>query len=89
MSRRDHSIQFLNYAGKLTTGTAIRRDRYAGSNARAQERRNSGSFAEDGAMAGANHNAILDFMVEDVEAAFDRLNGKAELVHAPKLLGTA
>lgn len=40
-------------------------------------------------MAGANHNAILDFMVEDVEAAFDRLNGKAELVHAPKLLGTA
>ena len=43
-------------------------------------------FTEDSATAGANRNAISDFMVEDVEAAFDRLNGKAELVHAPKRL---
>lgn len=43
-------------------------------------------FAENSAVPGANRTAILEFMVEDVDAVFDRLNGKAELVHAPKLL---
>lgn len=43
-------------------------------------------FAEDSAEPGANRTAILEFMVEDVDAVFDRLNGKAELVHEPKLL---
>lgn len=43
-------------------------------------------FAENSAMPGANRTAILEFMVEDVDAVFDRLNGKSELVHAPKLL---
>jgi len=43
-------------------------------------------FAEGSAQPGANRTAIMEFMVEDVDAAFDRLNGKAELVHEPKLL---
>lgn len=45
-----------------------------------------GLFREGGAEAGANRTAILEFMVGEVEAAFDRLEGRAELVHAPKLL---
>ena len=44
------------------------------------------AFAEGSAQAGANRTAILEFMVDDLDAAFDRLNGKAELVHEPKLL---
>ncbi|MEH3144416.1 MAG: VOC family protein [Methylobacterium frigidaeris] len=43
-------------------------------------------FAENSATPGANRTAILEFMVEDVDAVFERLNGKAELVHEPKLL---
>ncbi|WP_010162473.1 VOC family protein [Sphingomonas sp. PAMC 26617] len=44
------------------------------------------TFAEGSAEPGANRTAILEFMVADVDAVFDRLNGKAVLVHAPKLL---
>lgn len=43
-------------------------------------------FAENSAMPGANRTAILEFMVEDVDAVFDRLSGTCALVHAPKLL---
>lgn len=44
------------------------------------------AFAENSAKPSANRTAILEFMVEDVDAVFDRLNGKAELVHELKLL---
>lgn len=44
------------------------------------------AFREGSAEPGANRTAILEFMVEDVDAAFTRLNGRAELVHKPKLL---
>ena len=43
------------------------------------------TFAEGSAQPGANRTAILEFMVDDIDAAFDRLKG-AELVHEPKLL---
>lgn len=43
-------------------------------------------FSEASAEPGANHTAILDFMVDDVDAAFARLKDRAELVHEPKLL---
>jgi uncharacterized glyoxalase superfamily protein PhnB len=44
------------------------------------------AFAEGSAEPGVNRSAILEFMVDDVDAAFDRLKGKVELVHEPKLL---
>lgn len=43
-------------------------------------------FAEGSAMPAANRSAILEFMVDDLDAVFDRLNGKVEMVHEPKLL---
>ncbi len=43
-------------------------------------------FKEGSAEAAANRTAILEFMVDDVDAEFARLNGKAEVVHEPKLL---
>ncbi len=43
-------------------------------------------FEEGSAEAAANRTAILEFMVDDVDAEFARLNGKAELVHGPKLM---
>ena len=43
-------------------------------------------FKEGSAEAGANRSAILEFMVDDVDAEFERLNGKAEVVHEPKLM---
>ncbi len=45
-----------------------------------------GIFAEGSAEPRANRTAILEFMVEDVDAVFDRLKGKVGLVHEPKLL---
>lgn len=33
-----------------------------------------------------NRTAILEFMVDDIDAAFERLKDKAEIVHEPKLL---
>jgi len=44
------------------------------------------AFAEGCAKPSANRTAILEFMVADIDAVFDRLKGKAELVHEPKLL---
>lgn len=44
------------------------------------------AFSEGSAEPAANRTAILEFMVDDVDAAFARLKGKAELVHEPKLL---
>ncbi|MGC5799381.1 VOC family protein [Sphingomonas sp. NFX23] len=43
-------------------------------------------FSAGSAEPGANRTAILEFMVDDVDAAFVRLKDKAELVHEPKLL---
>ena len=43
-------------------------------------------FREGSAEPRANRTAILEFMVEDVDAVFERLKDKAELVHEPKLL---
>lgn len=44
------------------------------------------AFAEGSAERSANRTAILEFMVEDVDVVFDRVKGKGELVHEPKLL---
>ena len=44
------------------------------------------AFSEGSAEPGANRTAILEFMVDDVDAVFARLKDKAELVHEPKLL---
>jgi predicted enzyme related to lactoylglutathione lyase len=43
-------------------------------------------FAEGSAEPAANRTAILEFMVGDVDAEFERLKDKAEVVHAPKLM---
>ena len=43
-------------------------------------------FKEGSAEAGANRTAILEFMVDDVDAEFARLSGRAEVVHEPKLM---
>jgi uncharacterized glyoxalase superfamily protein PhnB len=41
-------------------------------------------FKEGTAQARANRTAILEFMVEDVDAEFARLRDVVEVVHAPK-----
>lgn len=41
-------------------------------------------FAEGSAEPGVNRTAILEFMVDDVDAEFARLKDHAEVVHAPK-----
>ena len=43
-------------------------------------------FEEGCAEAAANRTAILEFMVDDVDAEFKRLAGRAEVVHEPKLM---
>ncbi len=43
-------------------------------------------FREGSAEAGANRSAILEFMVEDVDAEFARLKDLVEVVHEPKLM---
>lgn len=45
-----------------------------------------GAFKEGSAQACANRTAILEFMVDDVDAEFARLSGKAEVVHEPKVM---
>jgi predicted enzyme related to lactoylglutathione lyase len=45
-----------------------------------------GLMKEGSAEPAANRTAILEFMVEDVDVVFDRMDGKAELVHEPKLM---
>jgi uncharacterized glyoxalase superfamily protein PhnB len=43
-------------------------------------------FKEGSAEAAANRTAILEFMVDDVEAEFTRLKEKVEVVQAPKMM---
>ena len=43
-------------------------------------------FKEGSAEPAANRTAILEFMVDDVDAEFARLEGRAEVVHEPKLM---
>lgn len=43
-------------------------------------------FGEGSAEAGQNRTAILEFMVDDVDAEFARLKGSVELVHEPKTM---
>lgn len=44
------------------------------------------AFKDGIAEAAMNRTAILEFMVEDVDAEFARLNGRVEVVHEPKLM---
>lgn len=44
------------------------------------------AFKEGSAQACANRTAILEFMVDDVDAEFARLSGEAEVVHEPKVM---
>ena len=41
-------------------------------------------FKEGSAQPASNRTAILEFMVSDVDAAFERLKDKVEIVHEPK-----
>ena len=43
-------------------------------------------FKEGSAEPAANHSAILEFMTADVDAEFERLKGKVEVVHEPKMM---
>lgn len=43
-------------------------------------------FKEGSAEPAANRTAILEFMVDDVDAAFTRLQDKVTVVHEPKLM---
>jgi len=41
-------------------------------------------FKEGSALPGANRTAILEFMVDDVDAEFARLKDQVDIVHEPK-----
>lgn len=43
-------------------------------------------FQPGSALPAANRSAILEFMVDDADAAFERLKDRADVVHAPKTL---
>lgn len=43
-------------------------------------------FKEGSAEAAANRTAIIEFMVEDVDAEFARLKDRVEVVHEPKMM---
>ena len=43
-------------------------------------------FKQGSAEAGANRSAIIEFMVDDVDAEFARLKDKVEVVHEPKVM---
>lgn len=43
-------------------------------------------FSAGSSEPGANRTAIVEFMVDDIDAVFEQLKDKAEVVHAPKLL---
>lgn len=43
-------------------------------------------FKEGSAEPGANRSAILEFLVADIDAEFERLKSEAEVVHEPKLM---
>lgn len=42
-------------------------------------------FQHGSAEPGANRTAVIEFMVDDLDAEYRRLNGNVELVHEPKL----
>ena len=44
------------------------------------------AFKAGSAEAASNRTVILEFMVDDVDAEFARLDGEVEVVHAPKLM---
>jgi uncharacterized glyoxalase superfamily protein PhnB len=43
-------------------------------------------FKEGSAEPAANRTAIIEFMVDDVDAEFARLKDKVEIIHEPKLM---
>lgn len=43
-------------------------------------------FKEGSAEPSANRTAIIEFMVADVDAEYERLKDKVEIVHEPKLM---
>ena len=43
-------------------------------------------FKEGSAEPAANRTAIIEFMVDDVDAEFARLKDKVEVVHEPKMM---
>lgn len=43
-------------------------------------------FKEGSAEPAANRTVMIEFMVDDVDAEYERLKGKVELVHEPKLM---
>lgn len=43
-------------------------------------------FKEGSAEPGANRSAIIEFMVDDVDAVFDRVRARVEIVHEPKMM---
>ena len=43
-------------------------------------------WQEGSAQPGANRTAYLEFQVDDIDAAFERLEGKVELVHGMKTM---
>jgi len=45
-----------------------------------------GLFMAGTATPGANRSAILEFLVDDIDAEFSRLKSNVEVVHEPKLL---
>ena len=43
-------------------------------------------FKEGSAEPGANRTAIIEFRVDDIDAEFERLQGKVDFVHEPKMM---
>lgn len=43
-------------------------------------------FKEGSAEPGANRTAILEFRVDDIDAEFERLQGKVDFVHEPEMM---
>jgi uncharacterized glyoxalase superfamily protein PhnB len=43
-------------------------------------------FSQGSSEPRANRTAILEFMIDDIDAAFERLKDRADIVHEPKLL---
>ena len=43
-------------------------------------------FKDGSAEPGANRTAIIEFRVDDIDAEFERLQGKVDFVHEPKMM---
>jgi uncharacterized glyoxalase superfamily protein PhnB len=43
-------------------------------------------FKEGSAEPGANRTAIIEFRVDNIDAEFERLQGKVDFVHEPKMM---